>query len=50
MHTNTTTPPPKAAMRAAHVASRRDLRGTERKHELDQAIVAATLALSLIHI
>lgn len=31
-------------MRAAHVASRRDLRGTERKHELDQAIVAATLA------
>ena len=31
-------------MRAAHVASRRDLRGTERKRELDQAIVAATLA------
>lgn len=31
-------------MRAAHSATRRDLRGTERKHELDQAIVAATLA------
>ena len=44
MHTNTTTPPPKAAMRAAHVAARRDLRGTERKRELDNAIVAATLA------
>ena len=31
-------------MRAAHVAARRELRGTERKRELDQAIVAATLA------
>ncbi|MCG7236865.1 5-formyltetrahydrofolate cyclo-ligase [Corynebacterium sp. ACRQP] len=44
MHTNTNTPPPKAAMRAAHVAARRDLRGSERKRELDQALVAATLA------
>ena len=31
-------------MRAAHVAARRDLRGSERKRELDQALVAATLA------
>lgn len=31
-------------MRASHAAARRDLRGTERKRELDQAIVAATLA------
>ncbi|WP_141764975.1 5-formyltetrahydrofolate cyclo-ligase [Corynebacterium sp. HMSC034A01] len=46
MHTpvNSTAPHPKAAMRAAHLAARRDLRGTERKRELDQAIAAATLA------
>ena len=31
-------------MRAAHLANRRELRGTERKQKLDQAIVAATLA------